>query len=81
MSELKESNSAWYKPQDGWALWIAECVVGVLVLSIWSPVAALLGIAQPWITLIFIAGWVIFWMSPQGPKARAVLQRIIRREG
>ncbi len=80
MNKLKESNTAWYKPTGGWTLWFVEVFVGVVVMALWSPIAGLLGITQPWVSIIFIVGWVVFWMSPQGPKARMILERMIRRE-
>lgn len=81
MSESKTSPTRKFAPEGGWGLWVAEIFVGVLVLSLWSPLAGLLGITQPWVTILFIVGWVVFWMSPYGPRARRVLERIIRREG
>jgi hypothetical protein len=68
-------------PEGGWLLWLVEIVIGVAVLSVWHPVAAVLGITQPWVTIIFIVGWVVFWATPLGIKTRETLKRIIRREG
>jgi hypothetical protein len=68
-------------PEGGWLLWLVEIVIGVAVLSVWHPVATVLGITQPWVTIIFIVGWVVFWATPLGIKTRETLKRIIRREG
>lgn len=82
MNKLKESNTPnWLTPIGGWKLWFAKLAVGVLVLSLWTPLAALLGIGSPWVSILFVVGWVVFWMAPVGKKSERVLERMIRREG
>lgn len=76
MSELKESNTPETKT-GGWKLFLIEVLVGVAVLAVWSPVAAFLSITQPWVTIIFIVSWIVFWMTPTGKRITAKLVRAI----
>lgn len=76
MSESKELNSPKAKT-GGWKLFLAEVVIGLGVLIVWSPIAAAMGIASPLVSIIFAIAWVIFWMTPVGHRATAKLNRLI----
>ena len=78
LSELKELDSQ--KPKHGrysLRLFVLEAAIGISVMAMWAPLAAFLGIVFPWANIIFIAVWVIFWMTPVGNRVENRLIRII----
>lgn len=78
MSELKELNSA--KPKHGkysLRLFLLEVAIGIGVMAVWAPLAATFGIVFPWMNIIFVVAWVIFWMTPVGQRAENKLIRLI----
>lgn len=78
MSKLNESNTQKTDIQKGgWKLFLIEVLIGVGVMFLWAPAAYFIGITQPWVSIIFIIGWVIFWGLPAGQRLRSVLVRQI----
>ena len=51
------------------------------MMAVWAPLADLLGLPDLLETIIFVIGYVIFWMSAVGRKTTRFLERMIRREG
>jgi ABC-type uncharacterized transport system YnjBCD permease subunit len=78
LSELKESTTQ--KPKHGkysLRLFLLEVAIGIGVMAVWSPLAAALGIVFPWMNIIFVVAWVIFWMTPVGQRIEGHLIRLI----
>lgn len=58
-------------------MFIIQVLIGTGVMFLWSPAAALLGITQPWVSIIFIVVWLVFWMCPVGKDLEDYLRRQI----
>jgi hypothetical protein len=56
-----------------------EAAIGIGVISVWAPLSAAMGIVFPWMNIIFMVAWVIFWMSPVGKRQEAKLLGFINR--
>lgn len=78
---MSESKSKPAVTLDSWQTFVAEIVVGILLLAVWTPFATLLGITSPFITLIFMVAWPLLYLSPLGYRMRLVLLRMINRRG
>lgn len=68
-------------PREGIKVWLAKVALGVLVLAIWTPIATMLGLSSPLITLTFIVAFTIFFSTSAGKATERLLDRMIRREG
>lgn len=77
----KTTKTSPYAPPGGWKIWLAQMAVGALMMSVWAPIADLLELSDLVRTIIFVIGYVIFWMSAAGRKTTEFLERMIRREG